>query len=173
MSPKASRTSSKFSRKIFALPMHRQDQYAVALPEIEFAQCLADKVGSAPDDAFHQDGFAGSAGFVSQLRFRLENHARHFLDSFHSGHRRFEEQQIARRKAQFVQRRLEPLAIAQDIDDARFAQTHERRLREGLSDERRIATDHRLHQELPRHPAPDQRREGLTTREQFRPIKST
>ena len=116
----------EFLAQVFPLPMHRQDEHTVALPEIELAQVSADKVDRLPMMPSIRIASRGAGALVPNLRFRLEDHAGHFLNPFHPGDRRLEEQQIARLEAELVERRLQPLAIAPHVDDARFAQAHER-----------------------------------------------
>ena len=65
--------------------MHGQDEHAITLLEIELMQRLAQKSGAIPENSLHQDALLFADGFEAEVSFRLENHAGHFLNSFHAG----------------------------------------------------------------------------------------
>src|SRR6266513_4301723 len=98
VSPKARRTSSKFSRK-FSLPMNRHNQNPVALAKIHLPQCLSDEGRAAPDDPFHQHGLARRRAFAPKLGLRLQDDPWHFFYAFDAGDGTLHVQLIAGRKA--------------------------------------------------------------------------
>ena len=54
VSPKASFTSSNRSRRFVPLPVHRQDQHPVNLPEIQLLQAPPHESRLRPENPFHQ-----------------------------------------------------------------------------------------------------------------------
>src|SRR6266704_560139 len=75
----------KIFAQVLALAMHRQDEHAITLLEIELTQRLAQKSGAVPENSLHQDALLFADGFEAEVSLRLENQAGHFLDSFYAG----------------------------------------------------------------------------------------